>query len=82
MMMIALNCLCGETIRSSSKRITAIPNSLRNNIRREVGHQIFKLTLLEEPPPDNPGGRVTGVGDGEGELFSKSCCDLFVVTCG
>ena len=33
-----------------------------------------ELSLTEEPPFHNPGGRVTGVG----ELFSKSCCHFSV----
>ena len=39
-------------------RISAVLNSLRNNIREEVQYRIINLTLLEEPPLDNPGGRV------------------------
>ena len=35
-------------------------------------------TLLTELPPDNPGGRATGMGDSEGELFSKSCFYFYI----
>ena len=28
--------------------------------------------------PDNPGGLVAGMRDSGGELFSKSCCYLYV----
>ena len=33
-------------------------------------------------PPGNPGGRVAGMGDIEGELFSKSCCYFYVAAEG
>ena len=36
----------GEVIWTSSKKIATIYNSLRNNIRREVGYRIIKLTLF------------------------------------
>ena len=29
-------------------------------------------------PPDDPGGRVTGMRDSGGELFRKSCCYFYV----
>ena len=31
-----------------------------------------------ELPPDNPGGRVAGMGDSEGELLSKICGYFYV----
>ena len=55
----------GEAIWSCGKRIAAVFNSLRNNIRKEVEYQIIKWTLLKELPLHNPGGRVTGMEDRE-----------------
>ena len=37
-----------------------------------MGYRIIKRTLFKEPPLENPSGRVTGMGDRGGELFSKS----------
>ena len=31
-----------------------------------------------EFPPDNPGGRISSMGDSGGELFSESCCYFYV----
>ena len=62
----------GEVIWSNGKRITAVLNSLRNNIKGEVGYQIIKRTLLEEPPLDNPGGRVADMGIGKMNCLAKS----------
>ena len=33
-------------------------------------------------PPHNPGGRITGMGDSGGELFSKRCCYFYVASEG
>ena len=62
-------------VRSSVpvKRIAAVFNSLRNNIRREAGYRIIKRTLFKVPPLDNLGGRVAGKWDRGGELFSITC---------
>ena len=60
-----------KVIQTSGKRIAAIFNSLRNNIRREVGYWIIKLTLHMEFRLENPRGPVAGIGDKWGELFSK-----------
>ena len=54
----------GEVIWTSGKRITAVFNRMRNNIRREAGSQIIKWTIL--------------MGDNGGELFSKSYCYFYV----
>ena len=43
-----------------------------------VRNRFVKRTLLEELYLDNPGGRVADMGDGRGELLSKSCCYFFV----
>ena len=63
-----------EVIWTSVKRIAAVFNNLGNDIRREVGYRIIKWTLLMELPADISGGRLAGMGDSGGELFSKSCC--------
>ena len=63
----------GEAIPFNGKRIAAVLNSLRNYIREEVGLRIIKWILPGEPPLNNPGERVTCVGDVGGELFSNSC---------
>ena len=60
----------GEVIWTSDKRIAAVFISLRNNIRRKAGYQIWKWALLIELPPDNPDGQVAGMDSG-GELFSN-----------
>ena len=44
-----------EVIWTSGKKIAAVLNTLRNNIRREAGYQIIMRTLLKEPQLDNPG---------------------------
>ena len=54
-----------EAIRSSDKRIAAVLNSQRNNIRGEVLYRILKQTLIEEPSLENPDGRVSGGGQGK-----------------
>ena len=61
-----------EVIWSSGKRIATVFNSLRNIIMRETGYRIIKRTFLKEPPLDNPGGRVAGMGNWTGKLFNKS----------
>ena len=48
----------GEVIHVSDKWVAAVPDDLR----------IIKRS--DEPPLDNPGGRVTSVGDEGGVLFS------------
>ena len=53
----------GKAIWTSTIRIAAVFNDLRNHIRREVGCLIIKWTLLKKLPPDNPDERVAGVGD-------------------
>ena len=58
----------GEVIWYSGKRIAAVFNSLRNNIKREAGYQSIKWTLLMKLMLDFPGGWVAGVGDSEGEI--------------
>ena len=43
---------------------------------------LSKLTLPEEPPPDNPDRRVAGVEDGESKPVlanNKSYCYIFVM---
>ena len=47
----------GEVI---GKRISAVFNSLQNNVRRETGYQIIKWALLIDLSPVNPGGLVGG----------------------
>ena len=42
----------GKVIWTSGRKIPAVFDSLRNNIRREEGYGITKWTLLEELPPD------------------------------
>ena len=66
----------GKVIWTSDKRIASVFNSLQNNFRRAAGYQMIKWILLMTFPSDNPGagGRVAGMGDNGGELFSKSCC--------
>ena len=69
----------GEAIRSISKRIAAVLNSLRNNISGEVGHRIIKWTLIEEPRLiDNPGGRVAGMRTGEINCLAKAVAIFFL----
>ena len=68
----------GEVIWTSCKKIATDFNSLRNNIRKEAGYRIIKWTLVMELQPDNLGGRVAGMEDSEGELFSKGCCYFYV----
>ena len=68
----------GKAICFSGKRIAAVLNSLRNNIRGEVGYWIIKRTLLEEPLLDNQGGRVACMGNGGDKLFWKISCNFFV----
>ena len=68
----------GEAIRFSNKKIAVILNSLGNNIMGEVRNRIIKWTFHMEPPLDNLGGQVAGMGDRGGELFSKCCCYFFV----
>ena len=36
------------------------------------------MDTLIELPPDNLGGRVAGMGDSGGELFSKIACCFYV----
>ena len=62
----------GKVIWSSGKRIASVFNNWKHNIRREAGYRIIKRTLLKEVLLDNPVGRVAGIGDMGGELFSKS----------
>ena len=66
----------GETIWSSGKRITAIFNSHRNNIRREAEYRIIKRTLLKELTIE------LTMGDRESKLFNKSCCYFSVASEG
>ena len=47
---------------------------------KEPPFRNFKWTLFEEPPLDKPGGRVTGVGDGRGELFNKMFCYVSIIS--
>ena len=68
----------GEVILTSDKKIVALFNSLRNNIRRGAGYRIINLTLLMELPPDNPVGWVSSMGDSGGDLLSKSCCYFYI----
>ena len=60
----------GKVFWTSGKRIAAVFNCLRNNIRRETGYRIIKWIHMDLPP-DNPAGRVAGMGDTRGELFRK-----------
>ena len=39
----------------------------------------MRQTLFEDPAIDDPGGRVTGVTDKGGELFSKSWSYFFII---
>ena len=45
-------------------------------------HRIIKQTLFEDPPLDNPGGWVTGVGDLGAEMFNKRFCNVSVISDG
>ena len=64
----------GEVIRTSEARIPAVSNGTQNTISGEGEHRIIKRTPPEEAQLDNSGGRVTGVGHGGDELFSKIFC--------
>ena len=56
-------------VRSSVpvKRIAAVFNSLRNNIRREAGYRIIKWAHLMELQPDNS----ARMGDSADKLLEK-----------
>ena len=41
---------------------------------REIYIHIYNITLIEERPLDNLGGRVSGMEGREDELLRKSCC--------
>ena len=61
----------GKVIWTSVKRIADVMNFLSEKYYQErSGIPHYQVEL----PPDNPDGRVAGMGDSGGELFTKSCC--------